>query len=98
MLHDQSDLDIFVYDRVPSELFLGHVKIAISTAEDHLKRGGWFRLEARDSTEDNVSGEIYLEFEFIKSSKKHYGVEDFQVLRLIGKGTSPYPTAFLIEN
>ena len=97
MLHDQSDLDIFVYDRVPSEIFLGHVKVAISTAEDRSKLGGWFRLEARDASEDDISGEIYLEFEYIKSSKKHYGVEDFQVLRLIGKGTSPYSTAFLME-
>lgn len=86
MLHDQSDLDVFVYDRAHSEAFLGHVKVATSTAEDHSKQGGWFKLEARDAAEGGICGEIYLEFEYTKSSKKQYGVEDFQVLRLIGKG------------
>lgn len=87
MLHDQSDLDIFVYDRANSEAFLGHVKVPTSTAEEHSTQRGWFKLEARDPAETGVSGEIYLELEYLKSTQKHYGVDDFQVLRLIGKGT-----------
>lgn len=45
MLHDQSDLDVFVYDRAHSEAFLGHVKVATSTAEDHSKQGAGSSLK-----------------------------------------------------
>ena len=48
--------------------------------------GGWYKLEARDPEEDNVSGEIHLDFSFQKTDKKTFGPEDFQILKLIGKG------------
>lgn len=35
-----------------------------------------------------MSGEIRLELLFQKTDKKHYGPEDFQILKLIGKGES----------
>lgn len=35
-----------------------------------------------------MSGEIRLELLFQKTDKKHYGPEDFQILKLIGKGGS----------
>lgn len=50
--------------------------------------GGWYRLEARDPEEDHVSGEVHLEIAFQKTDKKHYGPEDFKILKLIGKGPS----------
>lgn len=62
------------------------------------KVNGWFRLEPRDATEDNVTGEIYLEMQYQKTDKKHYGPPDFQVLKLIGKGllqTDGQTTLFL---
>ena len=49
---------------------------------------GWFPLQSRTPNE-NVTGEIKLQISFERTSKKHYGPEDFEVLRLIGKGTSP---------
>ena len=47
---------------------------------------GWFPLEPRGPT-DKISGEIYLKMRFQTTDKKHYGPDDFQVLKLIGKGT-----------
>jgi serine/threonine protein kinase len=45
-------------------------------------------LEARDAgEEDSVMGEIHLKISFQKTDKKHYGPEDFDILKLIGKGT-----------
>ena len=51
-----------------------------------MKNEGWYKLEARDSEEDRVTGEVHLEMTFQKIDKKHYGPEDFEILKLIGKG------------
>jgi serine/threonine protein kinase SCH9 len=48
---------------------------------------GWFPLQGRTDTESNITGEIYVEVTFQRTEKKHYGPEDFQILKLIGKGT-----------
>lgn len=57
-------------------------------SEHNTRLEGWYKLEARDPEEDHVSGEIRLELLFQKTDKKHYGPEDFQILKLIGKGGS----------
>lgn len=54
--------------------------------QSHPILDGWFPLLSRTPNE-TVSGEIKLHISFEKTSKKHYGPEDFEVLRLIGKGT-----------
>lgn len=47
-------------------------------------------MEARDPSEDShVTGEIHLEVLFQKTEQRHYGPEDFQILKLIGKGRTP---------
>ena len=53
---------------------------------DNTKIEGWFKLEPRDAQEETVSGEIHLQLHFQMTDKKHYGPEDFQILKLIGKG------------
>lgn len=51
---------------------------------------GWYKLEARDPSADgHVTGEIHLEVLFQKTEQRHYGPEDFQILKLIGKGRVP---------
>ena len=55
-------------------------------SDDNTKLEGWFKLEPRDAQEETVTGEIHLELRFQKTDKKHYGPEDFQILKLIGKG------------
>ena len=91
VLGASSDLDIYVYDRANHEAFLGHVRISLDARVDNNKIEGWYKLEPRDAQEETVSGEIHLQLHFQKTDKKHYGPEDFQILKLIGKGSStPY--------
>jgi serine/threonine protein kinase SCH9 len=80
-------LDISVYDHANQEAFLGHVRFCPSLIEYSSPYDGWFTLEGRDAGEDSVVGEIHLRISFQKTDKKHYGPEDFEILKLIGKGT-----------
>ncbi|KAF8531198.1 kinase-like domain-containing protein [Trichophaea hybrida] len=86
VLGEHSELDVSLYDRSNQEFFLGHVRVCPLLNQSHPVLDGWFPLQPRTSHE-TVSGEINLQISFEKTSKKHYGPEDFEVLRLIGKGT-----------
>ncbi|OTA82757.1 hypothetical protein M434DRAFT_190042 [Hypoxylon sp. CO27-5] len=83
-------VDISVYDHgAQGEEFLGHVDFqAIVPGKDEPVRG-WFSLRGNaDTTPDKTpTGEIFVEAIYQKTEKKHYGPDDFQILRLIGKGT-----------
>ena len=85
MLGKQSSIDVFIYDR-SHETFLGHASVDVNVTDHNAKHEGWYKLEKRNSEDDPVTGEIYLGFSFQKTDKKIYGPEDFQILRLIGKG------------
>ncbi|KAL8912585.1 MAG: hypothetical protein Q9171_002449 [Xanthocarpia ochracea] len=87
VLSNESDIDVYIYDRSNQEAFLGHVRVSPNVSEDSSKLEGWYKLEARDPEEDRVSGEIHLEICFHKTDKKHFGPEDFQIIKLIGRGT-----------
>lgn len=84
---DHAEIDVSVYDRSNGEAFLGHVRFCPNLAEYETPYDGWFQLEPRDGEGDHVSGEIHLKLNFHKTDKKHYGPEDFEILKLIGKGT-----------
>src|SRR4051794_23662188 len=84
---DHSEIDISVYDRSNGEAFLGHVRFCPNLVEYEHPYDGWFTLEPRDGEEESVTGEIHLRINFHKIDKKHYGPEDFEILKLIGKGT-----------
>ena len=86
VLGKQSSIDVFVYDR-SHETFLGHARVDVNVTDHNAKHEGWYRLEKRNAEDDTVTGEIYLGFSFQKTDKKAYGPEDFQITRLIGKGT-----------
>ena len=81
------ELDVSVYDRGNQEMFLGHVRLCLNLTEENPRLEQWFTLEPRGSTTEQVTGEIYLQMYFTKTDKKQFGPNDFQVLRLIGKGT-----------
>jgi serine/threonine protein kinase len=66
---------------------LGHVRFSPSLREYDEPVDGWYPLEDRDPDEDSAMGEIHLKVSFQKTDKKHYGPEDFEILKLIGKGT-----------
>lgn len=55
--------------------------------DDDTELDKWFRLEPREAAGEQVTGEIHLRIRFQKTEKKHYGPEDFTILKLIGKGT-----------
>ncbi|KAK6837635.1 hypothetical protein RU639_001233 [Aspergillus parasiticus] len=84
---DQSEIDVSVYDRKNQEAFLGHVRLCVNLKEDNSRLEGWFPLSARGAGDSAVSGEIYMEMRFEHTEKKQVGPDDFQVLKLIGKGT-----------
>ena len=81
-----------MYDRSTpeknQEKFLGHIRFCPALVEYDAPSDGWFTLEPREGESDEgISGEIHLRISFQKTEKKHYGPEDFEILKLIGKGT-----------
>jgi protein-serine/threonine kinase len=80
---NHSELDISVYDS--DETFLGHVRIK-PTIQNNNKNDEWLSLQPRVDGE-RIEGEIKVSWEFNTTRKRHYGPEDFEVLRLLGKGT-----------
>jgi protein-serine/threonine kinase len=84
---DHAEVDISVYDRSNGEAFLGHVRFCPNLIEYDQPYDGWFALEPREGESDKVTGEIHLKLDFHRIEKKSYGPEDFEILKLIGKGT-----------
>lgn len=84
-----SQVNITIYDRgSASEDFLGHIDLEPKfTENDNSPIRGWFPLQGRKDLDSTATGEIYVEVTFQRTEKKHYGPEDFQILKLIGKGT-----------
>ncbi|PGH23320.1 AGC/AKT protein kinase [Polytolypa hystricis UAMH7299] len=87
VLGEESDIDVSVYDRSDHEAFLGHVRLSLNFKEDTQSIGGWFPLESRGRGDGPIEGEIHLQLGFQKTDKKQFGPNDFQILKLIGKGT-----------
>ncbi|RFU73843.1 serine threonine- kinase sck1 [Trichoderma arundinaceum] len=80
-------VDISVYDHAASgEEFLGHVNL--EARKDSPVRG-WFALQGHaNTTVDNIpTGEIFVEVTYQRTERKHFGPSDFEILKLIGKGT-----------
>jgi hypothetical protein len=84
---DHAEVDISVYDRANGEAFLGHVRFCPNLIEYDQPYDGWFALEPREGESAKVTGEIHLKLDFHRIEKKSYGPEDFEILKLIGKGT-----------
>lgn len=87
VLGRQSEIDISVYDRSGSEAFIGHVRLSLDLSEENPRREGWFPLNPRGPDDEQITGEIHLRMYFRKTDKKQFGPSDFQILKLIGKGT-----------
>uniref|UniRef100_A0A060T3U1 Serine/threonine-protein kinase SCH9 n=1 Tax=Blastobotrys adeninivorans TaxID=409370 RepID=A0A060T3U1_BLAAD len=82
---DHGDLDISIYDAGNDEAFLGHVRVT-PTLNERTPFDRWLKLGARVPGE-RVSGEIRVCITFERASQQHIGPEDFEILRLVGKGT-----------
>ncbi|KAM3559761.1 hypothetical protein ARSEF4850_003988 [Beauveria asiatica] len=82
-------VDVSLYDHTPSgEEFLGHVNFEAPREKETPVRG-WFPLKGHVNTvaEAAPTGEVYVEALYQRTEKKHYGPSDFEILKLIGKGT-----------
>ncbi|EFQ26420.1 uncharacterized protein GLRG_01564 [Colletotrichum graminicola M1.001] len=82
-------VNISVYDHSANgEEFLGLVGFQANRDSNNPVRG-WFPLKGHADTvaENAPTGEIYVEAVYQRTERKHFGPEDFQILKLIGKGT-----------
>ncbi|KAK5663706.1 hypothetical protein OQA88_4137 [Cercophora sp. LCS_1] len=83
-------VDISVYGQgLSGEEFLGHVDFQANNSVRDGSIRGWFQLKGHADTmaENAPTGEIFVEALYQRAERKHFGPEDFQILRLIGKGT-----------
>ncbi|TVY68656.1 Serine/threonine-protein kinase SCH9 [Lachnellula suecica] len=83
-----SRVHITIYDQSSAaEEFLGHVDLEANLIENTAPISGWFPLRGKSGLDSGAAGEIFVEINFQPTAKRHYGPEDFQILKLIGKGT-----------
>ncbi|RAL65043.1 hypothetical protein DID88_001150 [Monilinia fructigena] len=83
-------VNITIYDRAQqAEEFLGHIDLQANLVENaDSPVSGWFQLHGKDDSLTAGSiGEVHVEISFQRTEKRHYGPDDFQILKLIGKGT-----------
>ncbi len=80
-----SDLQLSVYNR-PDEAFLGQVQI-LPVFENGCTIEKWYELCGRGVVGEIVTGEILVSYRYEHVSKKPLNANDFQQLRLIGKGS-----------
>jgi len=82
-----SELDISVYDRKNNETFIGHVRLPINLEDYEHQHEDWYKLQQIEGESGKVSGEIRLKLAFHATGKRTIGPDDFDILKLIGKGT-----------
>ncbi|KAK9323928.1 kinase-like domain-containing protein [Lipomyces orientalis] len=85
VLGDNSEIDVSIYDQHNNDSFLGHVRIKPILRHEQIF-DEWYKLQPRVEGEQ-VSGEVRLQMLYEAISIRHYGPDDFQILRLVGKGT-----------
>lgn len=87
VLGAHSELDISVYDAAHDDMFLGQVRLRPDlNISSHSNHDQWYKLQSRIVGE-SVTGHISVKWSFKSTKKRHYGPQDFEVLRLLGKGT-----------
>jgi protein-serine/threonine kinase len=84
---ENNEIDISVYDRANNESFIGHVRLPLNLDDYEHQHEDWYKLQSREGRKETVTGEIHLRIAFHVKGKKTFGPDDFQILKLIGKGT-----------
>ena len=56
-------------------------------SRDNREAEGWYRLEPRNEQDESISGEIHITTHFQKAARTKVEPADFDILKLIGKGT-----------
>ncbi|CDR40483.1 RHTO0S05e04038g1_1 [Rhodotorula toruloides] len=88
VMNEKSVLQVQIYDRsIEEEMFLGVCEIRPRLVNNHTV-DQWFPLVARPGEDHEVTGEIRIQIRYEKfDSKKGLHPNDFDFLRMIGKGT-----------
>lgn len=87
VLGARSELEISVYDAAHDDMFLGQVRLRPRIQGTHrASQNQWHSLQKR-VLDENVSGDILISWDYTSTKKRQYGPSDFEVLRLLGKGT-----------
>lgn len=82
-----SELEISVYDAAHDDMFLGQVRLRPRIQSAHkASQSQWHALQRR-VLDEHVSGDILISWQYTSTKKRQYGPSDFEVLRLLGKGT-----------
>ncbi|KAF2716409.1 kinase-like protein [Polychaeton citri CBS 116435] len=84
---DNNEVDVSIYDRQKGETFLGHVRLQLNLDDYEHQHEDWYKLQPRDNETEIITGDVRVKIAFHKSGKKQFGPEDFEILKLIGKGT-----------
>ncbi|KAJ8609501.1 hypothetical protein MRB53_039059 [Persea americana] len=85
VLIGDSQVDVSIYDR-KSQTFIGHVRFLPNLGHKESTEQ-WYDLEGRKEDSQTISGKVKVATYYEKIEKRHYGPEDFEILKLIGKGT-----------
>ncbi|GAA5854220.1 hypothetical protein JCM8547_001739 [Rhodosporidiobolus lusitaniae] len=88
VMNEKSVLQVQIYDRsIEEEMFLGFTEIRPKLVNNHTV-DQWFHLAARPGEDHDVTGEIRIQIRYEKFDvKKGLHPNDFDFLRMIGKGT-----------
>ncbi|KAF2487680.1 kinase-like domain-containing protein [Neohortaea acidophila] len=84
---ENNEIDISVYDRSNNEAFIGHIRLPLVLDDYEHQHEDWYKLQPREGESDRVTGEIRMKIAFHATGKKTFGPDDFEILKLIGKGT-----------
>ncbi|GAA5894298.1 uncharacterized protein JCM6883_003778 [Sporobolomyces salmoneus] len=88
VMNEKSPLVLQIYDRsIEEECFLGFAELRPKLINNHTI-DQWFALQARPGEDHAVTGEIRIQIRYEKYDvKRGLSVNDFDFLRMIGKGT-----------
>ncbi|OQO10578.1 hypothetical protein B0A48_03876 [Cryoendolithus antarcticus] len=84
---EQNEIDVSVYENSVNETFIGHVRVPINLEAFEHQHEDWYKLQSIEGQDTHVTGEVRLKIAFHTTGKKTFGPEDFEILKLIGKGT-----------
>lgn len=80
---EKAELDISIYEGSKHQ-FMGHINVQPDLSKTTFI-DNWYPLEPREG--EAVAGEIRIQIYYERTKNKKIGPEDFEVIRLLGKGT-----------
>ncbi|KAK5062936.1 hypothetical protein LTR84_005012 [Exophiala bonariae] len=88
VVDSDSRVNITAYGRENGkETFLGHNELEVRLTATDSHRISWLPLKGRNEIESDAWGEVEVDAHFQQAEMKSCSATDFQILKLIGKGT-----------